>query len=42
MNRHGDKQASKLMAHTVCKPAAVCDHVIDSDLQEVLQEYAPR
>jgi putative two-component system response regulator len=41
MNRHGDKQASKLMAHTVCKPAAVCDHVIDSDLQEVLQANAP-
>src|SRR5260370_2399122 len=41
MNRHGDKQASKLMAHTVCKPAGVCDHVIDSDLEEVLQANAP-
>src|SRR5260370_1834903 len=40
MNRHGDKQASKLMTHTDCKPAAVCNHVIDSDLQEVLQANA--
>ncbi len=41
MNRHGDKQALKLMAHTVCKPAAVCDRLVDSDLQEALHASIP-
>ena len=42
MNRHGEKQASKLLAHTVCKPAAVCDPSIDADLEGVAHpEVAP-
>ena len=41
MNRHGDKQAPKLMTHTVCKPAAVCDRVADSNRQEGLQPSLP-
>jgi putative two-component system response regulator len=41
MNRHGDKQASKLLAHTVCKPAAVCDHPTDPDLPKVPRANAP-
>lgn len=28
MNKHGDKQASKQAAHTVCKPATVCDRAM--------------
>src|ERR1035437_9124966 len=35
MNRHREKLASSLLAHTVCEPAAVCDRTIDPDLPEV-------
>jgi putative two-component system response regulator len=42
MNRHGDKQASTLLAHTVCRPAAVCDHAIDPDPPKVPRADAPR
>lgn len=41
MNRHGDKQASTPQAHTVCRPAAVCDRAIDPALPEVVQTDAP-
>src|ERR1035441_7247444 len=41
MNRHGDKQASKLHAHAVCKPGAVCDPASDPDLVEVPQADVP-
>ena len=36
MNRHGEKQASKQATHTVCKPAAVCDHAILPHAPEVV------
>jgi putative two-component system response regulator len=39
MNRHGETQASKLRAHAVCKPGAVCDPEID--LPEVSQADVP-
>ena len=42
MNRHGDKQASRPLAHAVCKPAAVCDPAIDPDLPEVPQPDVSR
>src|ERR1017187_6736656 len=41
MNRHGDKQASKLHAHAVCKPGAVCDPASDPYLVEVPQADVP-
>src|ERR1022692_396145 len=41
MNRHGDEQASKLRAHAVCKPGAVCEPAIDADLPEVPQAEVP-
>jgi HD-GYP domain-containing protein (c-di-GMP phosphodiesterase class II) len=41
MNRHGDKQTSKQTTHTVCKPAAVCDHIILPHLPEVVLADAP-
>ena len=41
MNRHGEKQASKLLAHTVCKPAAVCDPANDSALGIVPKAEVP-
>jgi len=41
MNRHVDKQASTLLAHTVCRPATVCDHAIDPELPKVDQADAP-
>ena len=42
MNRHGDKQASKQTAHTVCKPAAVCDHAILPHAPEVVPADTPQ
>jgi HD-GYP domain-containing protein (c-di-GMP phosphodiesterase class II) len=41
MNRNGDKQSSQLPAHTVCKPAAVCDRGIDPPLPEVPRPGLP-
>ena len=41
MNRHGDKQASKQTARTVCKPAAVCDHAILPHPPEAVQADTP-
>src|ERR1035438_6293720 len=46
MNRLADKQASQLLssklpAHAVGKPGAVCDAAIDSDLPDVAQAGAP-
>ena len=41
MNRHGDKQASKQTARTVCKPAAVCDHSILPPLPEAVHPDTP-
>src|ERR1035437_3928738 len=41
MNRHGDKQASKLHAHAVCKPGAVCDPASDPDLVVVPEADVP-
>ena len=41
MNRHGEKQASTLTAHTVRRPAAVCEHTIDPDLPKVPRADAP-
>jgi putative two-component system response regulator len=38
MNRHGVKQ---LLAHTVCKPAEVCEHPIDANLLEFAQTDVP-
>jgi HD-GYP domain-containing protein (c-di-GMP phosphodiesterase class II) len=42
MDRHRDKHASKLLAHTVCKPAAVCDRVIEPDLPKAPRADFPR
>ena len=41
MNRHGDKQASELHAHAVCKPGAVCDPASDPDLVEAPEADVP-
>ena len=41
MNRYGEKLASSLLAHTVCKPAAVCDRTTDPDLLKVPSTDAP-
>ena len=41
MNLYGEELASNRLAHTVSKPAAVCDRTIDPDLPEVPQADAP-
>jgi HD-GYP domain-containing protein (c-di-GMP phosphodiesterase class II) len=41
MNRHGDKQGSTLLAHSVYRPAAVCDRAIDPDSAKAPRVDAP-